>query len=168
MRFKYCPHCGSQLILKEIGDEGFIPYCTNCKIPLFDVFPCAIIVLIINEYNEALLLKQDYISSQYANLVSGYMKIGETAESCTYREVKEEVGLDLESLQYVSTYWFKKKEMLMIGFIGNVKKKEIKLSKEVNDAYWMNIHEAIHQVHPKGITSYALIEYYIKENEQSL
>ena len=70
MRFKYCPHCGSQLILKEIGDEGFIPYCTNCKIPLFDVFTCAIIVLIINEYNEALL------NEEYKGLVKK-LKISE-------------------------------------------------------------------------------------------
>lgn len=31
MKFTYCPHCGRELIKKEIGDEGVIPYCENCK-----------------------------------------------------------------------------------------------------------------------------------------
>lgn len=29
MRFQYCPHCGKKAELKEIGDEGLIPYCAQ-------------------------------------------------------------------------------------------------------------------------------------------
>lgn len=36
MRFTYCPDCGKKLIMKEIGDEGEIPYCDGCKKPLLD------------------------------------------------------------------------------------------------------------------------------------
>ena len=37
MRFAYCPHCGTKAILKEIGDEGLMPYCDQCQIPLWDM-----------------------------------------------------------------------------------------------------------------------------------
>lgn len=34
MHFTYCPHCGTKLTGKEIGDEGIIPYCEKCSVPL--------------------------------------------------------------------------------------------------------------------------------------
>ena len=49
MRFTYCPDCGTKLIQKEVGDEGFMPYCDNCKKPLFDMFSSCIIALVANE-----------------------------------------------------------------------------------------------------------------------
>ena len=78
MRFTYCPDCGTKLIQKEVGDEGFMPYCDNCKKPLFDMFSSCIIALVTNEKQEVALLRQNYISTDYYNLVSGYMKPGET------------------------------------------------------------------------------------------
>ena len=77
MRFTFCSDCGTRLIPKEIGDEGEVPYCTNCERPLFDMFSSCIIVLVVNEKNEAALLKQSYLSQRYYTLVSGYMKPGE-------------------------------------------------------------------------------------------
>ena len=104
MHFKYCPECGSRLIEKEIGDEGKVPFCEKCKNPLFDMFSACIIVLVVNEYDEAVLLRQEYISEKYYNLVSGYMKPGETAEVTAEREVYEEIGVQLCSLEPVKTY----------------------------------------------------------------
>ena len=56
MHFTYCPHCGTKAILKEIGDEGFIPYCDACRTPLWDMFTTSIICAVINEENEIALL----------------------------------------------------------------------------------------------------------------
>ncbi len=163
MRFKFCPHCGSELIDKEIGDEGMVPFCENCDKPWFDTFSTCIIALVINEYEEAALLRQDYISAKYYNLVSGYMKPNETAELTAEREISEELGLNVDSLTLTGTYWFDKKDMLMIGFTAKAKKSEFKLSDEVNSARWVNVRDAIGMVHPKGSVSYALLEKYIKE-----
>ena len=163
MRFKYCPECGSKLILKEIGDEGQIPYCLNCSRPLFDMFSSCIIVLVVNENGEAALLKQHYISHQYYTLVAGYMKPGETAEECTRREVLEEIGIELDKLKLMGTYWFGVKDQLMIGFIARAKKAPFRLSGEVNEARWVPVEQAIGMVHPKGSVSYELLEIYNKE-----
>jgi len=163
MRFKYCPECGEKLILKEIGDEGEMPYCQNCVQPLFDMFATCVIVLVVNEDNRVLLLRQEYISNHYYNLVSGYMKPGESAEQTAYREVLEEVGIKLENLNLAGTFWFDKKGILMIGFIGTTKSEKLKLSCEVDSAEWFSLDEAITLVHPKetGSVSYVLLEKYI-------
>lgn len=163
MKFKFCPNCGTKLVEKNIGDEGKIPYCEKCKIPVFEMFSTCIIVLIVNENGEAALLKQNYISNKYYNLVSGYMKPGESAEETARREVQEELGLTVSMLQIIDTYWFGKKDMLMIGFIGNTTENEFVLSEEVDSAQWISAEEAITMVHPKGSVSYALLEKFLKE-----
>lgn len=162
MRFQYCPDCGSRLVLREIGDEGQVPWCETCSRPLFDMFSSCIIVLVVNEYGEAALLRQDYLSSRYCTLISGYMKPGESAEECAFREVLEETGIRMEQLQIVGTWWFDRKDQLMIGFIGRAKKADFRLSVEVDEARWVPVEEALGLVHPKGSVSYALVERYLE------
>lgn len=163
MKFKYCPECGSKAVEKEIGDEGIMPYCVNCKKPLFDMFSTCVIALVVNEYEEAALLRQNYISTQYDNLVSGYMMPGESAEEAVIREVREEIGVDITSLKIIGTYWFDKKDVLMIGFFAAAQKKELILSSEVDFAHWVSVDDAIHMVHPKGSVSYTLLDEYLKK-----
>ena len=162
MRFKYCPECGRKAIFKEIGDEGEIPYCENCKRPLFDMFSSCVISLVTDGKDNVVLLRQNYISTDYYNLVSGYIKPKETAEECARREVEEEIGLKVDTMRFVGTQWFDKKDMLMIAFIVTTKDREIKLSGEVDEAFWIDARTALGMVHPEGSVSYYLIEEYIK------
>lgn len=164
MKFKFCPDCGEKLVLKPIGDEGDVPFCEKCKMPWFEMFPSAVIVLVVNEDGEAALLRQDYMSTEYRNLVSGYMKPGENAEETARREVAEEIGIEMTDLRLVGTYWFAKKDMLMIGFIGRADKAEFTLSVEVDGAEWIAADEAINLVHPKGSVSYELLDEYLKRS----
>ena len=67
------------------------------------------------------------------------------------REVKEEIGQDVESLEYISSYPYDKKEMLMLGFKASVKKKDLVLSKEVNSAEWVPLEKAPSLLREGGI-----------------
>ncbi|MBD5113295.1 MAG: NUDIX domain-containing protein [Ruminococcaceae bacterium] len=164
MRFKFCPDCGENLTTKSFGDEVDVPFCKKCDKAWFEMFSNAIIVLVVNEYGEAAVLRQNYISERYYNLVSGYMKPGETAENTARREVSEEIGIELTDLRLVRTFWFAKKNLLMIGFIGCANKAELTLSKEVDGAEWIPAEEALELVHPKGSVSYALLDEYLKRS----
>lgn len=161
MRFKFCPECGEKLTLKPMGDDGDTPFCEKCGRPWFDMFSSAVIVLVVNEYGEAALLRQNYMSTEYRVLVSGYIKPGETAEETARREVAEEIGIKLDTLRLVGTYWFAKKEMQMIGFIAHTKKTEFSLSDEVDSAEWVSVENAINLVHSKGC-AYELLSEYLK------
>jgi len=167
MRYKYCPECGSKLVLREIGDEGLIPFCEQCSQPWFDIFASCVIVLVADEQDRVALLHQDYLSTRYCNLVTGYMKPGETAEESAEREVLEETGIALSELRLVGTYWFRPKGILMIAFIGRAKNTDFRLSCEVNGAEWATAEEALHKVFPKapGNASYALVEKFLEETQ---
>ena len=143
MRFTYCPHCGTKLILKEIGDEGMIPYCENCSVPLWDMFTTSIIAAVVNEYDEVALLRQNYVSTTNYVCVAGIMKMGESAEETVIREVKEEIGQDVDTLEFISSYPYEKKEMLMLGYKAIVKKQDFQLSGAVDSVEWVKFDSAL-------------------------
>ncbi len=143
MQFQYCPHCGKKAEMREIGDEGVIPYCAQCKVPLWDMFTTSIIAAVVNECGEVALLRQNYVSTTNHVCVAGVMKPGESAEDTVVREVGEELGLDVKSVSYVRSYPYEKKDMLMLGFQAVVEKKDFVLSGEVDAAEWVRFEDAL-------------------------
>ena len=141
MRFKFCPACGKLLTLREAGDDGLTPYCESCETMWFDMFASCIIVLVANEYNEIALLHQPNLSDRGV-FVSGYITPGESSEEAAVREVREELGLEIETLESTGTYWFRKRGQLMHGFIGRVRKKELVCSSEIESAQWVPAEKA--------------------------
>ena len=162
MRFTYCPHCGNELIKKEIGDEGLVPFCEKCSIPLWDMFETCIITAVVNEYDEVALLKQSYVTTTNYVCVAGHMKIGESAEETVIREVKEELGLDVENLTFIRTYPYEKKEMLMLGFKAEVKKADFIYSQEVDSAKWFAFEETLENIR-EGSIAWQLVKEVIEE-----
>lgn len=162
MKFTYCPDCGAKLSARNLGDEGAVPWCDHCDKPWFPVFPSAIIALVYNEKNEVLLLRQGYISHEFCNLVSGYIKPGENAEETAIREIFEETGQTVLELEPVCTNWFEKKEMMMLGYFAKVKEMPLQLSCEVDSAEWVPAGEAIKLVHPYSTsTSRILVQKFL-------
>lgn len=137
MRYVFCPKCGTKLVPKLAGDDGEVPYCESCSKYWFDSFADCVIVLIYNEYDEIVLCRQGYLSDQYAVFTSGYITPGENAEETALREVREELGIELESLEYAGTVWFGRNDMLMHGFVGFTHKCDFDLSVEVDSAEWV-------------------------------
>lgn len=164
MKFAYCPYCGEKTILKEIGDEGMIPYCAKCETPLWDMFRSCIICAVVNEEDEVALLRQNYVTTTKHVCVAGVMKMGESAEETVIREVKEELGQDVLSLEYVQSYPYEQKEMLMLGFRANVKKQPFVLSGEVDAAEWVPFSEALEKIR-EGSIAWQLVKKVMEENE---
>lgn len=164
MDFRFCPDCGSPLSFRELGDEGMVPWCETCDKPWFPMFPVAMIALVYNEKGEVLLLHQDYISHSRCNLVSGYLKPGEDAETTAIREIAEETGQQVEKLDLVCTRWFERKQMLMIGFLAGVTEQPLRISTEVDYALWASPNTLLDQVvnRPGSVARY-LCDIYLKE-----
>ena len=161
MRFPYCPHCGRKLVLNEIGVEGKIPYCEACQIPLWDMFTTCIICAVVNNEREVALLQQEYVSK--SNIcVAGIMKLGESAEETVIREVKEEIGLDVISLEYIASYPFLRKEMLMLGYKAVVKKEDFVLSSEVDSVRWCSYDEVLNNM-KEGSIAWQLVDAVIHQ-----
>ena len=164
MHFVYCPHCGKKLENKEIGDEGLIPYCNDCKVPLWDMFTTSIITAVLNEKNEIALLKQNYVATANYVVVAGIMKIGESAEDTVIREIQEELGLKVNSLEFIRSYPYPKKEMLMLGYKAIVQKTDFNISSEVDDAIWVNLDKALSMLR-EGSIAWQLVKAIIEKSK---
>lgn len=141
MEFTYCPNCSQKLDERDFGEEGLVKYCNTCDRPYFDTPASCVEVMVVNEHNQVLLLKQNYISKTHWTFVSGYVKNGDTLEETVIREVLEESGQQVEKMQYVKSYYFKPKELIMAGFITFVKTKPFGTSSEVDDIMWCEMNE---------------------------
>ncbi|MBQ9060439.1 MAG: NUDIX domain-containing protein [Firmicutes bacterium] len=168
MRYEYCPKCGKKLTDRPAGDDGKVPYCEACEKYWFDSFASCVIIQITNEYDEIVLLRQSYMSDEYRNYVSGYMVPGENAEEAALREVREETGLQLDSLEYGGTWWYGEGDMLMHGFFGSVKKQDFHLSPEVDSADWIPWQEAPKYMYPDmpGNAQQGLYRIFVKRKKE--
>ena len=151
MKIKFCPVCGTEAVQKEIGDEGLMPYCPTCQMPLWDYFNTSIICAVVNENDEVALLRQNYVSATNYVCVAGHMKSDESAEETVIREVKEEIGQEVDNLIYIRSYPYAKKNLLMLGFLAKVHKKDFELSGEVDAVEWFPIEKGPDMLREGGI-----------------
>lgn len=163
MHFTYCPHCGQKLGERLIGDEGFVPWCDSCQQPLFDIPETCTITLAVNEFGEAALLRQNYVSADSYVCVAGHIKTGETAEETALREVAEEIGIEPEKISYIGSYYYPGKDMLMLGFGAEVKKADFCISGEVDAAEWFPLEKALKKVRQGSIAMQLIADYIEKE-----
>lgn len=166
MQFFYCPQCGRELDSRPFGDDGTTPWCSHCHKPYFAIFPVVAITMVVNELGEVAALKQGYLSGDYYNFVSGYVRPGETAEDCALREVREEIGVTAHGLRFVCSQWADDQQMLLLGFAAQAEKTDFTLSGEVDEALWLPAEEALAKVYPAGNITNTLLVQYLKAHKR--
>ena len=170
MHYLYCPACGSRLSARPAGDDGPVPYCDSCGTYWFDTFSNLVMVLVYNDHGEIVLTRQGYLSQQYANLTSGYIQPGESAEEAAVREVKEELGLEVEKLTFAGSCWFAQSDMLILGFVAYAPRQAFQLSQEVDSAQWVPYDAAPELMFPDqpGNAIWVVYRHYLKMRQQGL
>ena len=142
MRYAHCPDCGRVLTARELGDEGLVPWCDECRRPWFDIFSTCIITAVLNA-DDQVLLQRESRRPEMEVLVAGYIKPGESAEEATRREITEETGLTATSLRYVGSFPHGGGDRLMLGFAAQAEGEAKPDSTEVVSARWTSLDEAV-------------------------
>lgn len=137
----FCPKCGNKLYLKELNNEGLIPYCNNCQKYHFETFSCAVIMIVINKDRTKTLLIQQYGKKRNI-LVAGYINKGESAESACVRELKEEVGLTASKLIFQKSEFHEKSNCLMLNYVVYVDDDNITSNEEIDLYKWYDLKTA--------------------------
>jgi NAD+ diphosphatase len=110
--------------------------CSRCGLMTFPKLSPASIVLI-TRGDEILLARSPHFAKGVYSLIAGFVEAGESAEACAIREVKEEVGVEVEDLEYFGTQPWPFPHSFMIGFFAKYKSGEIKIQEEeIEDAKW--------------------------------
>ncbi|MFX0208128.1 MAG: NAD(+) diphosphatase [Candidatus Hodarchaeota archaeon] len=132
---QYCGRCGTQ---NEVKPEERAKICPNCGLLNFPRISPAIIVGVINQNTKQLLLANGArFPTNLYSVLAGFVEPGENLEECVRREVKEEVGLEVENITYFSSQSWPFPDSLMIGFLADYTGGKISIDKaEIKDAKW--------------------------------
>lgn len=151
MHFEYCPRCGTKCTARNMGDDGAVPFCPSCEIPLFDMFSTCVLSVAVNPAGELALIRQSYGDSTRFVGVAGYMKPGESAEEAAAREIAEEIGIKNVQTEFLFSRWYEKRGQLMLCFAAHTDKPEFVCSGEVAEAKWFSPADAAAAVRPGSI-----------------
>lgn len=161
---KYCYHCGTKLIEKYLKNEGMIPYCETCKQYVFPIFSTACSMIVLNPTKDKILLIKQYGKDRYV-LVAGYINKGEDAESTVKREVKEEMGLEVDELEFNQSQYFPPSNTLMINFSCVAKSEDFTMNEEVDEAKWMSIEE-VYDMIAKNSLAQSFLKHYLDNHKK--
>lgn len=130
---RYCGHCGT---LTQKNTTGFEKQCPSCHLLFYPRISPSIIVLIRKDNEILLARKADFMPNVYG-LIAGFVEVGESLEQTVQREVYEEVGLEVNNIQYFDSQPWPFPDSLMIAFTADYAGGEIKLRDgELEAAGW--------------------------------
>jgi NAD+ diphosphatase len=99
--FRYCPRCGSG-DFSLVTDRSF--QCSHCGFHYFINASSAVAALILNAKGELLFTRRAVNPHKgKLDLPGGFIDPGESAEQALARELKEELSLEIRSLEYVAS-----------------------------------------------------------------
>jgi NAD+ diphosphatase len=98
----------------------------------------AIICLVHDGHDRAVLARQATWPERLFSLVAGFVEAGESFESCVVREVAEEIGLSVTDVQYLGSQPWPFPRSLMVGFhaIGDPEQPFAFNDGEIAEAAW--------------------------------
>lgn len=115
----HCPRCGA---LTEVTNAGWARRCPHDGSEHFPRNDPAVIVLVLDEQDRALLGHRAGWPEPMYSTLAGFVEAGESAELTVVREMAEEAGvrIDPESLTYLGSQPWPFPSSLMLGFHARV------------------------------------------------
>lgn len=132
---RFCGRCGEPSVAV---DGGHVLRCSNesCRLPQFPRTDPAVIVLI-TDGERALLGRQAAWPPGRYSTIAGFVEPGESLEDAVAREVREETGVIVDTVDYHSSQPWPFPSSLMLGFTAHTSSTEIlRIDDELEDARW--------------------------------
>lgn len=138
----FCPACGVRGLSHDLKKAR----CPACRLELYFNPGTAVCTLIVNAKGELLVVVRAHEPAQGMwDLPGGFVDPGETAEHAVAREIKEELGVQLQNITYVCSaanehYLFKgiSYQTTDLAFVGTVEHPEdIKPADDVQGTLWV-------------------------------
>jgi NAD+ diphosphatase len=157
---RFCGSCGAPTVDHE-NHRALI--CSSCQMQFFPrINPCAI-MLVVNGDN-ILLARSARFKSTFFSCLAGFIEVGETAEETVCREVREEVGIEVENIRYLKSQSWPFPSQLMLAFIVDYKSGDIVLeAEEIAEANWYHVNDLPTVPSPAISVAGELIQHYVNQ-----
>jgi NAD+ diphosphatase len=131
---RFCPRCGGPL---ESRHAGHVLHCAGCGRAQFPRTDPAVIMLVTDQDDRALLGRQRPWAPGRWSTLAGFVEPGETLEDAVRREVREETGVVVGDVQYVASQPWPLPASLMLGFTARADATDITVDgEEIEEARW--------------------------------
>ena len=132
---RFCGSCGAAN--RDAVDEDLARQCSSCGRLEFPRISPAVITIVTNDNDEALLAHNKKFIRGIYSLIAGFNEPGESLEATVAREIKEEVNIDVTDIRYIRSQPWPFPNSLMLGFSARCKGGELKPDGiEIEDAKW--------------------------------
>ncbi|HYJ69919.1 MAG TPA: NAD(+) diphosphatase [Nocardioidaceae bacterium] len=129
-----CARCGDPT---EVAEAGHVRRCPSCQAVHFPRTDPAVIMLVTDDQDRALLGHQPSWKEGRYSTLAGFVEPGESLEDAVRREVHEEVGVHLADVTYAASQPWPFPSSLMLGFFATAETTEIDVDgREMADARW--------------------------------
>lgn len=146
----FCAKCGAATTM---ADQGYRRHCSVCEA---DHFPRTdpVVIMVVKHGDRILLGRQTSWPEGMLSALAGFMEPGETLEDAVRREVREEAGITVGRVDYVTSQPWPFPSSLMIGCMCEALSDEITVdTKELEMARWFSHDEVrlmMNGKHPDG------------------
>ncbi|MFD1816355.1 NUDIX domain-containing protein [Pseudarcicella hirudinis] len=132
-KMNFCPQCGKTLTTREKdGKERILcPDEEDCGYVFWNN-PTPVVAAIVEHEGEIILARNAAWPPTWYALITGFLEAGETPSEGILREIKEELNLDGEIIEFVGLYEFHRMNQLIIAYYVRASG-EITLSEELVD-----------------------------------
>ncbi|WP_404816836.1 NAD(+) diphosphatase [Streptomyces thermolineatus] len=132
----FCARCGRPTVIAAAGHVRRCPACGAEHYPRTDP---AVIMLVVDEDDRALLGRQVHWPEGRFSTLAGFVEPGESLEQAVVREVAEEVGVPVGEVSYVASQPWPFPSSLMLGFTAQAVSTEIRVDgDEIHEARWFS------------------------------
>jgi ADP-ribose pyrophosphatase YjhB (NUDIX family) len=103
MLYKFCPICGGSLVSQELNREN-VPVCQNSSCGFIfwqNSKPCASVLIPDNQGRILMTVRAKEPDKGKLDLPGGFLQLGEHPDEGAKREIKEELGVEIEIDDYV-------------------------------------------------------------------
>ena len=133
---QFCGRCGSRTVLKEGERSRVCPSCAQLHYPR--IAPA--VMVLVRRGPEFLLARSPHFPPGMYSALAGFTEPGETLEQTIVREVKEEVGLEINNIRYFASQPWPFPHSLMIAFHADYAQGEITPDPtEIEAADWFSL-----------------------------
>jgi NAD+ diphosphatase len=133
---QFCGRCGAAT--ERVPNER-ARRCPRCQLIAYPRITPAVIVLI-ERGDRVLLARGHAFQSGRFGIIAGFVEPGETLEEAVRREVREEVGIEIDAVDYFGSQPWPFPHGIMIGFRARHRAGEIAIDEsEIAEAGWYDL-----------------------------
>lgn len=133
---RFCSRCGERTVIAAAGHVRRCPPCGAEHYPRTDP---AVIMLVVDEQDRALLGRQVHWPEGRFSTLAGFVEPGESLEDAVAREVYEEAGVTVGEVRYAGSQPWPFPSSLMLGFLARATSSQITVDgEEIEEARWFS------------------------------